>query len=63
MLLLVTYPSSQSYLIDLVQSWTNICKLFHALACPFTTSETELDYFYQKGNVLDTSLVTEQLKT
>ena len=29
-----------------------ICRLFHVLAqLPFTTRETELDYYYQKVNV------------
>ena len=33
-----------------MQSWKNICRLFHVLAqFPFTTSERELDYYHQKG--------------
>ena len=38
----------------------NICRLFHFLAqYVFTTSKTELDYYYQKSNVR----VAKQLKT
>ena len=41
----------------------NICLLFHFLAqFLFTTSETELDYYHQKVNVLGViSRIVEQL--
>ena len=42
----------------------NICILFHILAqLPFTTSETELDYYQQKMKVRVASWAAEQLKT
>ena len=41
----------------------NILRLFHVLPqFPFTASETELDYYYQKVNVRVDSRVAEQLK-
>ena len=37
---------------------------FHILAqIPFTTSELEIDYYYQKVNVPVVSRLVEQLKT
>ena len=42
----------------------NICRLFHFLAqFLFTTSETKLDYYYQKMNGRVASRVAEKLKT
>ena len=42
----------------------NICRLFYVLAqFIFTTSKTELDYYYQKVNVRVASRVVEWLKT
>ena len=39
-----------------------ICRLFHVLAqYPFTTSETELDFYHQKVNIRVTSRVAERL--
>ena len=41
----------------------NTLRLFHVLPqFPFTASETELDYYYQKVNVRVDSRVAEQLK-
>ena len=42
----------------------NFCRLFHVLAqFPFTTSETELDYYHQKVTVPVTSQIAERFKT
>ena len=44
----------------LLQSWKNICRLFHILAqFPFTISEQKLDYYHQKVNIP----VAERFKT
>ena len=41
----------------------NICRLFHFLGhFPFTTSETQLDYYHQKVNVWVASRVAKRLK-
>ena len=44
-----------------LQSWTKHLETF--LPFFFTTSETELDYYYQKVNVRVASRVDERLKT
>ena len=42
----------------------NICRIFLFLAqILFTTSETELDYYQQKGNIQVALRVAERLKT
>ena len=42
----------------------NIRRLFRVLVqFPFTTSETEKDYYYQKVNIIVASQVPKQLKT
>ena len=42
----------------------NIRRLFRVLVhFPFTTSETEQDYYYQKVNIIVASQVAKQLKT
>ena len=53
----------------LVSKWKynigqNICKLFYFLAqFAFTTTETDLEYYYQKMNERVAERVAERLKT
>ena len=61
----------KSVIVSNVGRWQNvlynfgqICRLSHVLAeFLFATSETELDYYYQKMNVRVTTWLAEQHKT
>ena len=48
----------------LLQSWTNICRLFPVLAqFLFTTNETELGFITKKVSVRIVSRITRRYKT